>query len=393
MKVKVFAALSLKTESNIKRNFMLFAALLLIVTGCGKRSQVGSVSSPGGLPNAEFGIKYAGVNFNINYLENGVKLVTDSEGNKLLLVPKGVTVPQGYDSAVLVETPIGRAMYTVTTFVGFLGALEDDALYDSVAVVCTPEEDWTTPQVLARFRSCITRYVEHGYTTVGNIEDIVGTRPEFVFTGGDDSDMRLRSMLDEFGVKHATLQGREEGDAANLEWIKFFAAFFNLDEEAHRIFEAKHAYLNELYQRTANIRDKPAVAYGLIWNGVVYTQSGTSTLARQIENAGGVYTLKELGGSGSVLLTIEEFFNRCRNADIVLYGSSPRYCPDKAYLLETEPLMAEFNAFKNDRIYIFDKGYYMNSARVVEKFEDMVFMLHPELLPGHELTMYQKLPD
>jgi ABC-type Fe3+-hydroxamate transport system substrate-binding protein len=131
----------------------------------------------------------------------------------------------------------------------------------------------------------------------------------------------------------------------------------------------------------------------MIWGGMVYTQAGDSTLAQQFEKAGGTYALKGLEGSGSITITMEEFIKNCRDTDIIIYGSLPQYCPDKAFLLETEPLMAEFRAFKNNNIYIFDQGYYMNSAKVVEKFEDMVSIFHPELFPGRELVMYMKLPD
>jgi iron complex transport system substrate-binding protein len=228
---------------------------------------------------------------------------------------------------------------------------------------------------------------------VGDIEEIIKINPGFVFTSGnDDSDMQLRNLLDQVNIKHTTLlEWTEDGNAAYLEWIKFFAAFFNLDEEADRIFEAKLARLDELYEKAANASNKPAVAYGMIWSGIVYTQPGNSTLARQIERAGGIYALKGLEGSGSVTITMEEFLNQCRDSDIIIYGSLPQYCPDKVFLLETEPLMAEFRAFKNDSIYIFQQGYYMNNAKVVEKFEDMVFLFHPELLSGHEMLFYQKL--
>jgi iron complex transport system substrate-binding protein len=363
----------------------------VIIISCTKNN------TPPGSPaevKPEFGIKYAR-NFSIDYLENGVKLVTDSDRNKLLLVPKGVNAPSGYNDAVLVETPITSALYTSTTYVGFLGVLEDDSLYDSVTAVCTPMEDWTIPQILARFRNGTTHFINHGLTAVGDIEEIVKTRPGFVFTAGnDDSDMQLRNLLDQVNIKHATLlEWMEDGNAANLEWIKFFAAFFYLDEEADRIFEAKLARLDGLYEKAANASNKPAVAYGMIWSGIVYTQPGNSTLARQIERAGGIYALKGLEGSGSVTITMEEFLNRCRDSDIIIYGSLPQYCPGKAFLLETEPLMAEFRAFKNDSIYIFQQGYYMNSAKVVEKFEDMVFIFHAELFTEHEMIFCQKLSD
>jgi iron complex transport system substrate-binding protein len=369
----------------------LAITMVLVFFGCTKNNtpQKSTAVSAG----SKLGIKYA-QNFSIDYLENGVKLVTDSDRNKLLLVPKGVTAPSGYSGAVLIETPIANALYTSTTYVGLLGALENDSVYNSVTAVCSPMEDWTTSQILARFRNGTTHFINHSQIAVGDIEEIVKTGTGFAFTGGnDDSDMRLRSLMDEVNIKHTTLlEWMEDGNPAYLEWIKFFAAFFNLDEEADRIFESKLARLDELYEKAGLASNRPAVVYGMIWGGTVYTQAGDSTLARQFEKAGGTYALKSLEGAGSITITMEEFFKHCRDTDIIIYGSLPQYCPDKAFLLETEPLMAEFRAFKNNNIYIFDQGYYMNSAKVVEKFEDMVSMLHPELFPGRELVMYMKLP-
>jgi len=361
-----------------------------IFAGCGGNNTPAGSSAVSSETGTGLGIKYAR-HFSIDYLGGGVKLVTDSEGNKLLLVPKGTNVPAGYDNAVLVETPITRALYTSTTYVGALGALENDSVYDSVAGVCTPEDQWTTPQVLARFKSGVTNYVQCSQTSVGNIEEIVKTMPDFAFTAGNDvAGIQLRGLLDEVNIKHATILP-EDGNAENLEWIKFYAAFFNLDEEADRVFEDKLAQLRELYEKAAGVSKRPTVAYGIISDGIVYTQSGSSNLADQIDKAGGIYLFKDVKGSGSVTITREEFLNKCRDADILIYGSLPQYTPDKAFLLGTEPLMAEFKAFKNDRIYILDQGYYMNSAKVVERFKDMVSIFHPDMFPGHELSMYRKL--
>ena len=378
-----------------------FAVILAVVStlfyiGCaGNNTPAGS---PASLSKSEtgLGIKYAR-HFNIDYLDDGVKLVTDSAGSRLLLVPEGVNAPPGYAGAVQIKTPISRAMYSSTVYVGFLGALENDSLYDSVIAVCTPEEYWTTPQILERFKKGLIHYVLCGNTTVVNIEEVAGIKPSFVFTGGsnDASDRQFRSLLSELNIKHAVVMtGNEEGHAGALEWIKFFAAFFNLDKEADRIFEAKLAQLDELYEKAANVSDRPTVAYGLIWRGLVYSQTGSSTAAQQIEKAGGIYVFKDIEGpTDSVIITMEEFLNKGRDADILIYGSLSQYTPNKAFLLGTEPLMAEFKAFKNNKVYIFDQGYYMNSDKVVEKFMDMVSIFHPEMFPGHKLTLYRKLPD
>ena len=347
-------------------------------------------------PNPDLGIRHA-QNFSIDYMVNGVKLVTDSDGRRLLLTPRGVAAPVGYEDAVQVATPIERGMFTSTTYIGFIDALEDVSVYNAVAAVTTDEESWVNQHILDRFSDGTIRHVSQSHWDVGDIEDIVDIRPEIVFSGGgDEAGMKLRGLLDEVGIDYATvLDWTEEGASANLEWIKFFAAFYNLDELADSVYNAKLEQLAALQEMAANAptEGRPVVAYGMVWSGTVYTQAGTSTLAQEIANAGGIYALSHIEGQGSITITMEEFLDRCRDADILIYGSLPAWLPDKAFLLETDPLFAEFAAFQNDQIFIFDQGYYMNSAKIVEKFADMVYMFHPSMLPGHELVMYQRLAD
>ena len=341
----------------------------------------------------ELGIHNA-KNFSIEYMADGVKLVTDSEGSKLLLTPRGVTPPAGYEDAKQIAIPIEHAMYTSTTFVGYIDALEDVSVYNAVAAVTTAEDRWVNQHILDRFRDGTVRHIAQSHWDVGDIEEVVEVRPEIVFSGGgDESGLRLRGLLDEVNIEYATImEHTEEGAFAKLEWIKFFAAFYNLDEKADSVYNAKTEQLRELEKMTEDIpaENRPIVAYGLLFNGVVWTRSGTSTMAQEIERAGGIYALSHIEGEGSVTISMEEFFDKCRNVDVLIYGSI--MTPDKEFLLGEDPLFAEFDAFVNDRVFVFDQGFYMNSAKVVEQFEDMVYMLHPELMPGHVTSMYVRLP-
>ena len=372
---------------------MLLTLLAATVTGCSVKT---SDNHPTESEDTAFGIRYA-KNFDIRYMADDIKLVTDAEGRKLLLVPKGVPAPSGYDEAVLVTTPIARAMYSSTTQISCLDTFNNDAMYDSIVAVTMPREEWTIPQVLERFDSGQITPVEQNMTTPGNIEQIMAIAPQLVFSGGGDTvGVRQRTQFDAVGIDYAVVTDwLETSTEAYFEWIKFFAAFFNLDREADVIFETKIARLNELKRLVADIpADKrPVMAYALVQNGIVYTQSGESTLALEMEQAGCVYAFRNIKGTGSIRITMEEFVNRCKDADIIIHGSMPQYYPDKAALLAAEPLLSEFKAFKNDRIFSYADGYYMNAAKIIEKFEDVLHMLHPELFPEHKLLMYRRLPD
>jgi iron complex transport system substrate-binding protein len=339
-------------------------------------------------------VKYA-KNFAIDYLADGVKLITLPDGKQFLLVPNGVAAPDGYDGATQVTTPISRGVYLSTNYVSFVGVFKDDSLFESVVGVGTDEYEWTTPQILDRFAAGTVKYIPQNSDYSYNAEEVISLAPDFVFIAGGGMDGPTSLSLSEVGVANAELMDWQEADIpANLEWLKFFGAFYNLDEEADAIVEAQLASLEELKAKVAEIGDdsRPLVAYGLVYDGVVYTQGADSTFAEAIYNAGGKYAL-DVPGDGSVTITMEEFLDKARNADIIIYGTQPQYLssPDKAGLLEIDPLFAEFDAFKNDSIYIFSKGYYMNAALVLEKFQDQVFLFQPELLPDHSLIFYEKL--
>jgi iron complex transport system substrate-binding protein len=345
-------------------------------------------------------VKYA-KNFAIAYLPDGAKLLTDSDGNRRLLVPRGKEPPPGYGGIQVIPTPINNALYTATPQVGFVAALGkamgDDSIFAGIGGVMNSPEEWVIPQILEGLERGSIVYIPQDYRTAVNIESVVSLSPDIVFTGGlDESQVLLRAMLDETGIPYVTVTNWTEPDnTAGLEWLKFFAAFYNLDELADELFETKLKRMEELSAITANIPDseRPTVAFAMVYDGVVYTQGGQSTTAQEVYRAGGLYAFRHIPGKAGITLGMEEFINSARDADVLIYTSLPAYCPDKKALLNVDPLLGELKAFKEDRVFIMDKGYYGNSAGADEKFLDTVFMLRPELAEGHVLKNYVRLPD
>lgn len=388
--------------------FLSCAALVcaVIFSGCEKKSNPvqspaeNAVSAAGGGSTGKIAIKYA-KNFSIEYLPDQAKLLTDSDGNKRLLVPRGQEAPPGYEGIQVVPTPIRNALYTATPQVGFVDALSkalgDDSLFGSIGGVMNSHEEWVIPQILEGLEKGTIKYIPQDYRTAVNIESVVSLSPEIVFTGGlQESQVLLRALLDEADIPSVTVTNWTEPDnTAGLEWIKFFAAFYNLDELADGLFEAKLDRMEELSKITAGIPDpeRPVAAFAMVYDGVVYAQGGQSTTAQELYRAGGLYAFRNIPGRAGINLGMEEFINSARDADVLIYTSLPAYCPDKQALLDVDPLLGELRAFKEDRVFILDKGYYMNSAGADEKFMDTVFMLHPELLDGYALKNYVRLPD
>jgi iron complex transport system substrate-binding protein len=374
-----------------KSKFALCAGLagLLVCAGCVKVRV--PVSADGGTT----GLMYA-THFSIERLDGGAKLVTDFDGRRCLLVPEGVETPK-VAADMIVRTPVKRAFFMSATQAGFLDALGDESLFDSIIAVTVPADDWVIRPVAEGLRSGRIKYIAQNSAGAQDIETVVGLKPDIIFAGvmapGSDDTF---AQFDEAGLPYAvTGEWLEDTNIAAFEWIKFIAAFYNKDDEADAVFEHRLGRLEELIELAASIPEggRPVVASGLIYNGVAYTQGGDSVMAGEWWKAGGRYFLPEGSGDGQLRLTMEEFFDKARNADILLSHSIPPYMPDTRALLEESPLFAEFKAFQNDRIYVLSAGYYMNVARIDNKFEETAAIFQPGLFKSDLGLFYEKLPD
>ncbi len=375
----------------------------------GTQTEVGASESAaptdGDVASAEEGAVSAGEamelrfaqNFSITLLDDGVKLVTDGDGNERLLVPREADVPEGYADTMVIRTPVERAMICSTTQAGLIGQLGDPALFDSLAVVTTPAEEWTIPEIVDNVESGKTAYLAWDQYATGDIEQVVEASPDVVLiNGGEETSVQFAAQLDEVQIPYISVtEWMEPTGEGQLEWMKLFGALYNQEQQAGERFDEKIARRDELKEMAAQVteEERPVVAIGMVYDGVVYTHGGESSAAKTVEEAGGIYALKDLEGEGSMQINMEEFLDKAKEADVLIYSSVVTYMQDKEALLAEEPLFAEFAAFQNDRVYVYGKDYYINSAAMDEKFADMVAIIHPELMEGYELMHTVKLPE
>lgn len=346
---------------------------------------------------AEFGIENA-TKFKIKYLTGGSKIVTDSEGRELLLLPRGAKVPEKYSNIPAVRIPIERAFCTSATQISFIGRFEDASLYDTICAVSTPIEDWTVPEIAERMALGKIKYIEMTRGLGANMESIVELQPDIVFSSVEGTaSAKMHEQMTNSGINYTSmLDYKEVDDGAYLEWIKFYGAFYNRDEEAERIYREELAKLSALAEKIAkikkiNTRERTSVALGLLFNGVVYTQGGESNFRRNVEKAGGYYALTKLNAKGDIQIGMEKFFEKCRSADVLIYSSSEQYIPSLEALKAQHPLIPQLKAVKDGRVYVYNKGYYMNAALLDEKFEDLVAIITPEAMPKDYKLKHFKL--
>lgn len=385
----------LELAAYVRRGLACLLVLCALCAGCVKKKAAESVETG---DSSGLSVRYA-KHFNIEYLPEGVKLVTDYDGRRSLLVPDGVEAPP-VEADLLVRTPVKKAFFMSTTHVGLMDVLGDESLYDSVAAVTIPAEQWVIEPVAEGLRSGRIQYIVQNTWGTIDIEAVIRLKPDIIFADDvNPGTSNIFTQFDEAGLNYVVLgEWLEDSTRGSLEWIRFIAAFYNKDLDADAVFKRQMARLDELVKLTADIpADKrPVVACGNVYGGVVYAQGGDSITAGEYWKAGGRYFLEEGTGGGSLRITPEEFFEKARDADILIYNSMIQYTPDKQALLVESPLFSLFKSFKNDQVYVLSAGYYMNASKTDVKFEDTVQIFQPALLDQgveRKLTFYEKLPD
>lgn len=334
----------------------------------------------------------AATQFKIQYLSEGAKLVTDSFGNQLLLVPEGVKTPEGFEDAMVIKTPVKRIFMASTPHQSYILNIDKDYV-NAIVGVTTPAEEWGIPEIKSRIETGKIKYVEKPYGAPMNIEEIVALKPDIVLFDGYDreGEMKIAEQLKEFGIPTAFVcEWTEPNRQAMIEWHKFFGAFFNADKKAEDLYEKiYHDYIETLHAaEDVKPEDRPVIGAANVFFGTVYSNGGQSSMASNIEKLGGTFATKDIEGN-SVEISMEELIKTCKDADIFIYTSLPQYVGGLEGLKAAIPQITEFKAYKNNKIYIFDIAYFQNSALEHEKLLDLLYILHPELVPDHVLKHYK----
>ena len=338
--------------------------------------------------------------FDVEYYNN-YKVVTVTnpwqgaqESFRYLLLQCGTPVPQDVEGAVI-EVPVSNIIAMSTTY---LPTLEDLGLIDRL--IGLDSYMWTTnPAVRARIES--GDIAEIGGGAAVNVELTLDLDPALVMTYGTGfSDFDTHPVLLEAGIPVA-LNGDfvEQSPLGRAEWMKFIALFFNREEDAAAQFEAVAAEYLAVAELTAALEERPSVLLGSVYNGTWYVAGAESYMAKMLEDAGATYLWSDEGSVGALPLDFESVYAVAADVDFWLN-------PDNSFwftvedVLESDPRYGDFAPLKRGQLFnnnakVNENGgnaYYEEGAAHPEKvLKDLVKILHPQLLPDHELRFYKKV--
>ena len=181
--------------------------------------------------------------------------------------------------------------------------------------------------------------------------------------------------------------------------MKFIAMFFNREADAAAQFDAVASEYLTVAALTAGLEARPSVLLGSVYNGTWYVAGAESYMAKMLADAGANYLWSDEGSVGALPLDFESVYAVAADVDFW-------FNPDNSFwftaedVLESDPRYGDFAPLERGQLFnnnarVNENGgnaYYEEGAAHPEKvLKDLVKILHPHLLPEHELRFYKKV--
>jgi iron complex transport system substrate-binding protein len=326
--------------------------------------------------------------------DGNVKLVTidrptddpSAEPITVALVQCGTTADVQAD--VVVEVPVDSvATYSTTFLQGFELIDRVDAISAHGGLSFVSSEAITAAADAGDI-------VEVGDQTAPDLEALAAAEPDVVMVsagfGGADA-VEPFAALDVPVIPNASYLETEP--VARAEWMKLEAMLLNEEAAVVPVFDQIAADYAELTELVADVEERPTVLVNAPFEGTWFVSGGDSYTNAIIRAAGGEYVFADLEGSTEPL-DLETVLAEAQDADVWLQAGSVATPPDQ-FLADDERL-GEFTAFP-DRVYANDADlgptggnqfFEVGAVRPDLVLADVIAILHPDLLPDHELRFY-----
>jgi iron complex transport system substrate-binding protein len=338
-------------------------------------------------------LKYSN-SFSVDYY-NGFKVVKvfgRKDTLTYVLFPKGKEVPNGFEFAIKIPTPINRVTCLSTTHIAALSLLH---LTDKIVSVANTH---------LIFDSAVNDMVRnHTVQDIGkdfqpDYEMMVASQPDLVMSDGEYSEQfaKMKSLkLNVLGCKDYF----EQAPLARAEWLKFVAVFFDKEIIADSIFALVENNYNTHKSSVESAKNKPTVFCNMPYKELWYMPCGANYTAHLIADAGGDFLWKESNPTNGFNLTLnfEQVYSKAANASVWLNVNNEKSAMD---LLKIDKKFALFSAFKKRNLYsvygreskgggtdLWESGVYRPDLII----KDLIQIFHPEISKNYKLYYYKKI--
>ena len=317
-----------------------------------------------------------------------------NQGFTYIMKQENGVIPDSLKGYTIIEVPLKTLVATSTTHIPSLEMLGVEETLIGFAGLDYVSSEKTRARIEAG------KVKEAGKNESLNTEMLIDLAPDAIVAFGINSTNKTLNVLEKSGLK-VLYNGdwTEQTPLGKAEWIKFFGTLYGLDDKAEALFntiEKNYKEAQELQRQKLREYD-PTVLSGAMWKNEWQLPQGGSWAAIFLKDAGADYLWSNSTGTGSHLLSFETVLEKAKDAEFWIGTSQFTSLKE---MTDANRHYAEFRAFKDKKVYSFStkkgkKGgliyYELAPNRPDLVLKDLVHILHPNLLPDHQLVFFEKL--
>lgn len=318
---------------------------------------------------------------------------SEGESFTYILSSKTESVPDSLKEKTIIKTPVSRVIVFSTTHVGFIAALNKSSTIAGVS-----GSDFINDSIVRvslEKKECL----DIGFAPNIDFESILLLNPDLVFLYGLDASVTsLVKRLGDAGIQSVLVsEFLEDHPLGKAEWIKFFAAFYEMETLSDSIFtEVKNNYL-QLMDSAAGFSERPRVLTGLPWKDTWYMSGGKSFAAKLIADAGGDFLWKDDLNTDFIPLDLESVFQKSVNAEIWINTGSAGNLQE---IYSMDQRFQYIPAFQNGKVY--NNNLMLNpsggndfwesgAVRPDKILSDLINIFHHQHFNKQKLYFYKRL--
>jgi len=389
---------------NLKQNWAIGLVLLAVFASCSSSTSLYEKNEISRGGNDSFSekttVKHA-KGFSISYQKNYkvVKIMSPFEKSTdtttYLLLQRGTPKPKGFQESQVIEIPVRSLVAMSSLHIGLVGFLEAEDVLTGLGNL----KYVSSQRVIDRIQS--GRIVEVGKDQGLNEELLVTMKPDLIMaTGSPVAKMSKFASLHAAGIPVLiNSEWVETTPLARAEWVKLVGALLNKEAEVNARFDRIEKEYNRLADLGRKAALKPSIITGMNSRDAWFVPNGNSYVAQFLKDAGSTFHWANTKATGSLPLNFEAVYPIALEADYWINVSIGNITTQQE-ILAKDARYADFKAFKTGKIYNYNKRFngqgandYWESGAVnpQDVLADLIKILHPELLPGHELIYYKQI--
>lgn len=305
-----------------------------------------------------------------------------------ILVQRGEEVPSGYSDVQVFTIPVDRVVTLSTTQLPMIISLNESA-----SVKGHEGLKWAHGDEIKELADA-GEIIEVGQ----DLELMVTLEPDVIFCDANDNSISEKYKYIEVGLNPVIeAEWMEEDPLGRAEWIKYYALFYNKEKTANEVYEQIQNNYTTIRKKAADVAYRPTVLNGITWHGSWCADGGGSYMAQLFRDAGGDYIWNDTPDRDNLWFDFEYVYDQGHDAEFWIDTGTAESSEE---LLAMDPRYEKFKAFRTGRVYghnarvnEFGGNDFWQSGLVRPDIvlADLVKILHPELLPDHELYYYQQI--